>query len=286
MARAERSSSTAQAVALVRAHAHHLGVIEDPLARAMLGPRPASLERFLRQRPFDRLARSAITSFIAARTLAIDDLVREALDAGTGQVLILGAGYDTRAWRLARPRARFIEVDHPVTQADKRARAPHSGPTYVPLDLVTGSLVESLRRATFDPGRPSVTVLEGVTMYLDRPTVTTLLTDLATVTGAGSRLAVTFTEAGGGSVAPLSRGAAWVFRTMFGRAGEPIVEWAVIDELPELLASTGWSVDAVWDGPALAERYLAGSALPITGVSSRVALVSARRDAVNGDGDS
>jgi O-methyltransferase involved in polyketide biosynthesis len=64
-----------------------------------------------------------------------DAQVTRAVDDGVEQVAVIGAGYDSRARRLARDGVRFYELDHPGTQSDKMRRAPAGGPTYVACDL-------------------------------------------------------------------------------------------------------------------------------------------------------
>ena len=131
--RAERPSSSAQVVTCCRAVLTSMGALDDSFARGMLRGPYRAVAGALVHRPFRRLARSPTLAFLAARTCFFDDAVTAALDANVQQVVIVGAGYDSRAWRLARPGARFFEVDHPATQRDKRTRAPvGDGPTFVP----------------------------------------------------------------------------------------------------------------------------------------------------------
>lgn len=196
--RGDRPSSSARAVALVRAHATERGVIDDRPARALLTPGWSALLWVLGRRPLRRVGASPTTSFIAARTLFFDGEVIAAIAAGARQVVVVGAGYDTRAWRLDRPDTTWFEVDHPTTQADKRRRAPAGGPIYVPLDLVTGSMADVLPAHGFDPEQRTVFVVEGLTMYVDEPVVRRLLTDAARLGAPGTRLAVSFTISGGG----------------------------------------------------------------------------------------
>jgi len=172
--------------------------------------------------------------------------------------VVVGAGYDTRAWRLRRPGVACFEVDHPATQADKRARAPSDGPTYVPLDLVEGSIAAALPRHGFAPERPTVFVVEGLTMYLDEAVVARLLADLARIGAPGSRLAVNFTVSGGGSVAPASRLLATAVRAGFRTRGEAIVTWVRADRLEGFVAGCGWEVDELVAAPALGPWLLEG----------------------------
>lgn len=104
----------------------------------------------------------------------------------------VAAGYDSRAWRLSRPGLKFFEVDHPATQADKRARAPAGGPTYVPVNLdiavtplCTAGCGAHHRTACPVHGRRTDDVPP-------RSCVGDLLTELAGLGGPGSQLAVDF----------------------------------------------------------------------------------------------
>src|SRR5688500_1937257 len=78
-------------------------------------------------------------------------------EPGVSQVVMLGAGLDTRAARLAHPGVRFFEVDQPASQADKLARIarapgyPTSAATHVACDFERDDFVERLVAAGFDP---------------------------------------------------------------------------------------------------------------------------------------
>src|SRR6185503_4034069 len=108
-----------------------------------------------------------------ARTRLIDDLVDAAVRDGATQLVLLGAGYDSRAYRLPSAAAvTAFEVDHPATQAAKRRlvqarvrpeRRRHV--RFVPVDLEHDDLAAALAAAGFAPGRTTVLVCEGVTNY-------------------------------------------------------------------------------------------------------------------------
>jgi methyltransferase (TIGR00027 family) len=112
--------------------------------------------------------------WVAVRTAVIDDEVREQTrgPAAMDQVVILGAGLDSRAARLGRAGVRFFEVDHPKSQEDKRERLaqapayPVDAAVYVACDLATDDFGDALAAAGFDMGRPAVIVWEGVVHYL------------------------------------------------------------------------------------------------------------------------
>src|SRR5256885_4200213 len=120
---------------------------------------------------------------VAARTVAIDDAVKA---RATPQVVILGAGLDTRAWRMAElAHATVFEVDHPSSQRDKQHRIaalpPPTGPlTLVPVDFTTDRLDNSLHAAGHRADKPTTWLWEGVVPYLTRTEVVSN-TDLLTV---------------------------------------------------------------------------------------------------------
>jgi methyltransferase (TIGR00027 family) len=120
----------------------------------------------------------------SARVTFIDAAVEKYL-AAIDQFVILGAGFDTRAFRLTRPgQIRRFEVDTPQTQAAKRqllrkARIESSGITFVATDFETEDWLAQLVEAGFDPHQPAVFLWEGVIMYLDRPAIESVLRKIA-----------------------------------------------------------------------------------------------------------
>lgn len=128
-----------------------------------------------------------------ARTTYYDAALQRHL-AGTDQLVILGAGFDTRVFRLPpESRVRCFEIDMPRTQAYKIAMLQKAGlpthlATYVAADFETEDWMEKLVAAGFDPGRPALFLWEAVTMYLDRPSVEATLRRIAG-TAPGSAVA-------------------------------------------------------------------------------------------------
>src|SRR5688500_2164649 len=104
----EASSRTARMVAAFRAwgSARANAIVRDPYAAALGGDEgEADAQVYLRAHPH-------VEVYMAVRTAFLDDAVRVAIADGIDQAVILGAGYDTRAARLANGRTRFFEVDH------------------------------------------------------------------------------------------------------------------------------------------------------------------------------
>ncbi|WP_063034160.1 class I SAM-dependent methyltransferase [Nocardia grenadensis] len=183
----EGPSRTALAAAYARAY-HQIAdrpmILTDPLAARLLGVtaneltelgRPA--EDGLDSGTGPGILRLAVGDrprrlFFAARARFAEDRVAEAVAAGTRQVVILGAGLDTFAYRNPHPGLRVFEVDHPDTQAWKHQHLAASGIdrpeqlTFVPVDFETDTLATRLEAAGFNRTDPAVFVWLGVVFYL------------------------------------------------------------------------------------------------------------------------
>jgi methyltransferase (TIGR00027 family) len=146
----------------------------DPLAVRILGP---DAEAAI-QKAIDDPSRRRMRLFIAVRTRFAEDALGTAITRGVRQVVILGAGLDTYAYR-ANPGAavRQFEVDHPATQAWKRqllAEAAIPVPetlTYAPTDFERETLAGGLAAAGFDPTARTFFTWLGVVPYLTEPAV-------------------------------------------------------------------------------------------------------------------
>jgi methyltransferase (TIGR00027 family) len=135
-----------------------------------------------------------IFTHVLARTRAIDDTVLAALKEGARQVVILGAGYDSRAYRMQErmQRTTVFEVDFPPTQELKKLRIRESlqglpkNVVFVPIDFTKEDLQTVLRKAGFHADRKTVFVWEGVSFYLSEPDVTATLRFVANNSAPGS----------------------------------------------------------------------------------------------------
>ncbi len=124
--------------------------------------------------------------FIAARTRFAEDALAAAVERGVGQLVVLGAGLDTYAYRGAlRERLRIFEVDHPATQAWKRERLAEAAIpmpawlTFAPIDFERESLAEGLAAAGFDPAAQTFFTWLGVVPYLTEEAVWLTLSFIA-----------------------------------------------------------------------------------------------------------
>ncbi|MFB7291302.1 class I SAM-dependent methyltransferase [Actinacidiphila glaucinigra] len=270
-----RPSRTAQHVALFRAlESVRRGprLFTDPYAASCLGPglrlavtvaRFPGVARFLERR-IDRRWPAGPRASAVVRTRLIDDLVVDALENGARRLVLLGAGYDSRAFRLDAARtAAVLEVDHPATQAVKRglagtwsARAGRPGDRvrFVPADLMREDLGDVLRDAGPGDDR-AVVVWEGVTNYLDAASVHATLTALGAALAPGSRIVLTYMDRraldGTGDFDGVT---AWADTVR--AAGEPFTFGFLPDELPAYLAERGLELTLDQSARDAAARYL------------------------------
>jgi methyltransferase (TIGR00027 family) len=107
------------------------------------------------------------------RTRYIDDTVQAALSKGVVQLVILGAGFDTRPYRLSGlERVKVFEVDLPAVQEDKKKKLQKSlgrlpeNVTFIPIDFDTQTMEAVFIGTAFDPSKPAVFIWEGVTQYI------------------------------------------------------------------------------------------------------------------------
>lgn len=150
---------------------------------------------------FPAMRPSKVNAMVAHRTEFFDRVLADAMDPQgdrpARQVVILGAGWDTRAWGLlADTDARIFEVDTRPTQQAKRAALDAAGlsaerVTFVEADLVDKSWLQAVAEKGFDPELPTFFLWEGVTMYLPAKAVNATLRQVAGL-AAGSRIAFDF----------------------------------------------------------------------------------------------
>jgi methyltransferase (TIGR00027 family) len=209
---ARRPSRTAQLMAVQRglesARSARTSLFEDPLAGrfvspawrfALRGARFVVVRRAI-ETIYDLVGGPGPRASAIARTKLIDDLICEA-SPSIDQLVILGAGYDTRAHRLDCLLDRAVyEIDHPNTQAHKRAvlaRAKLSAataPRYVALDFEHDDLTAALIASGYQPARRSMFLWEGVTQYLSSEAIDKTLSAIRHATRQGDTLVFTYVD--------------------------------------------------------------------------------------------
>jgi len=201
----EKPSWTAEAMAIHRAvesaKPEHERVCYDPLANYFMSARV----RILGKSPF--LAKAAYwflserrfpgaLGYVAVRTRCIDDYLKECIGNGIRQLVILGAGYDSRAYRIEglKGKVKVFEVDHPTTQKVKVKRLKRligSLPghvVYVPIDFSKEKLDGRLFESGYDRNSKTLFIWEGVTLYISAEAVDETLGFVVNNSGEGSSI--------------------------------------------------------------------------------------------------
>ncbi|HSR82302.1 MAG TPA: SAM-dependent methyltransferase, partial [Hyphomicrobiaceae bacterium] len=160
-----------------------------------------------------------------ARTRLFDDWIGVSMANGSQQLVVLGAGFDSRAWRMpVLADVPAFEVDHAATAAEKQRRAAAVAPgranvASVVFDFDRGRLPDALAAAGFDPKRRATVVWEGVTNYLTADAVCSVLAWVGTL-AIGSNLIFTYVHQGVLADPASFEGAAKIL-TAVANSGEP-----------------------------------------------------------------
>jgi methyltransferase (TIGR00027 family) len=251
--RADRPSLTARIVALSRALASETrGAVVNPGDDAVGKLLPVDLRiglQALKTSGLGPLAVRASAGFvdhIALRAAIVDREVEQAIEAGIGQIVILGAGLDTRAHRLTcLEEVDVYEIDHPSTQHGKEVTARAALPTlarklvYVAVDFERDRLTERLAQTGHRSSEPTLWLLEGVVPYLSEGALAGLFAEISAASAPGSRLVLTYVPAN----------ARWlevgrpVIRALLAIAGEPFQSPITQEALHALLHMYGLTVE-------------------------------------------
>jgi methyltransferase (TIGR00027 family) len=212
-----------------------------------------------------RVAERAELAGLAAHALCrhrfIDDHLLAELSDGAEQLLILGAGYDSRAYRFAaeltgRP---VHEVDLGPTSRRKAAIVAAHPEVFragrvnrVEIDFRTDSLADALLAAGFAVGARTVVVWEGVTMYLSADAVRATLQTLRQLCGGRSTLTMDlWYELRGGVLDDVRR----IGAKAISLIGEPVTFGLAPSELPVFLSDASMGVDELLESRELEHRY-------------------------------
>lgn len=186
--------------------------------------------------------------FMQVRTQAIDLALLDATARGCAQAVILGAGLDARAVRLADALrgVTVFEVDHPATQAYKRAALARVGAASAARYLAWNferdaldTLPDALSSLGHDRTKPTFTIWEGVTMYLTRPAIDATLTAVRAYSAAGSEVAINYIDPSLLARPTVVRRAV---STFVRGVGEPFITGLEQAEMASLLARFGFEV--------------------------------------------
>jgi methyltransferase (TIGR00027 family) len=241
------ASNTAMGVAWVNA-AHQVidsspRILDDPVIVRLVGATVEAIaerrERF--QAPWARVLRA----HVVLRTRFAEERLEEAIQRGVRQYVILGAGFETFAYRQPAwaTSLRVFEVDQPGTQAVKRQRLMAAGVavpgnvTYVPVDFESESLADGLRRGGVQLDQPAFFAWLGVTMYLTEPAIDAVLRTVVALPPS-TEIAFTFAQPRQPE-SDASRGSSLAERA--AAVGEPWVTFFEPDALERKLTTLGFS---------------------------------------------
>ncbi|MBN1965562.1 MAG: class I SAM-dependent methyltransferase [Anaerolineae bacterium] len=267
---AEQPSASALNVAICRALAVHV-------PRAAIRGRDTLAEYFLDAAGRASLVNPAIHAviqqkmyavspggyeFFLARTAYLDAVYEQALHDNIPQIVLLGAGYDTRAYRFRDliQETRIFDLDTPATQAHKTALLEAAGVTAPPqrtnvsIDFNHERLIDALTAAGYAPGRKTLFIWEGVTYYLPLATVDATLSFIVDNAAPGSILGFDYmiaddlTERFGASE---SRAAMQAMYT-----AEPLHFGLAIANVESFMAARGFDVVEHITAAEMEQRYL------------------------------
>ena len=182
--------------------------------------------------------------------------VRDCIGAGATQILVLGAGYDTMAWRLAPeyPGVNFFEIDHPASARLKARGVNEMGSRdnlyLIAEDLVKQKLADVLKNHwSWDQDARTLIIAEGLVMYLSAMAVRDLFRQCALATGSGSRVVFTYMPADKEGHLDVGRWTGlmlWLQKLI----GEPWI-WSIRpEEVNQFLEELGWTNAPALDGTA------------------------------------
>jgi methyltransferase (TIGR00027 family) len=272
----EQASSTAftvvQGILYTARRSDLRGLVDDEMVKACHKILAASQEgqRRLRQlnsfwfrgiaKLLERLTLPGITVHYVLRKKFIEDYVLESVAKGATQVINLGAGFDTLAYRLSQenPEVNFIEIDHPAThkvkvEALSGPDTPKDNLHFIPVDFAKQKLEDVLRESSaFDKDRSTVCIVEGVLMYLDISDVSHLFQALKELIHAPVRCVFTAVEPM--SEHPKSFGP--LLKLYLAMKGEPMNWTCLCRDMPAFVEEQGYTLGMVADADEFKKRYL------------------------------
>jgi methyltransferase (TIGR00027 family) len=198
--RKTQSSLTAQGIAIVRAleseRPAEARICYDPYARRFSDDFLYGFMKFFDRMGYSEMRGPGTMGFLVARERHIDEYLQQYLAEGLEQLVILGAGFDARAYRFTDQlrEARVFEVDHPATQQAKVAKvqqvlgAAPAHVVYVAVDFNTQTLADRLAAAGYDPHAKTLFIWQGVTQYLTPQAVDDTLAFVAGQSGPSSAI--------------------------------------------------------------------------------------------------
>ena len=258
--RRKKASKTAENAAISRAaeslRPPNERVCDDPFAERLISTkyRILCMSRFLAETALWFFAERVVPGAMGegvVRTRYIDDYLKECIGKEIQQLVILGAGYDSRAYRIEglKETVKVFEIDHPATQKVKMKRLERllgSLPghvVYVPVDFSKEKLDKRLFESGYDRNAKALFIWEGVTYYISAEAVDEVLSFVANNSGPGSSIILDymFRSVVDGTCALEG---AKKHREYVARVGEPFTFGIGEGAIEEFLSKRGfWQID-------------------------------------------
>jgi len=270
-------ASTAEGIAFYRALENHfppsIRIYDDPYAKYFLSDAALDLlnEPAWLKTTGARAAREVpgVNGAIAIRVRFFDDYLNQCLSEGFSQIVLLGAGYDTRAYRFGevRRRAKVYELEHPDIQGHKISILKQlfqplpTHVSFIPINFNSESFGSKLIDAGFKTDQPALFIWEGVTMYLLDDSVNATLNFVSRKCAAGSRIIFDYfppTMVNGTCSLPEAQGLTQRVNAM----GEVFRFGLDSNRLGDFLQSRGLKVVLNINANKLKERYFKDSTVP------------------------
>jgi methyltransferase (TIGR00027 family) len=202
---------------------------------------------------------------VVARTRYFDECLRSAIQEGIEQLVILGAGYDTRAYRFEelKTKIKAYEIDRAATILRKKrivkgifGEIP-GHVVFVPVDFETDAIENKLFSAGYDAGKKTVFIWEGVTYYLDSRAVDKTLEFVANQSGPKSEILFDYFD---GSVLNGNNSSTVVkkFVQYAAKKGEPFKFGIKDGKLGEFLVQRGLTLKDNLTSESAKARYFKG----------------------------
>ena len=244
-------------------------IFRDPLAVRILGPDAVAYD------DEGLLARRPMRLFIAVRSRFAEDKLTAAVGRGVAQIVVLGAGLDTTAYRGILPgHVRVFEADHPATQSWKRQRLADTGIVvpdtvrFVPVDFERDALGAALIEAGYDAALPGFFLWLGVVPYLTEATIFATLGYVAGLAG-GADIVFDYSNQAA-SLTGEARVAHEARASLVAAMGEPWVSALDTAALVTRLGEMGFLHIDDLDAACIAARYFPGRAPSASGHGGHV----------------
>lgn len=256
----------------------------DSVAGALMGPFWTCMarNRFIKKRLIKQLDRqdTGMANWILARTRYIDDYLQAQIEEGIKQLVILGAGYDTRAYRLhgLEEQMKVFELDDLATQKFKIAKvkiALRSFPkniVYVAIDFDREKLETKLTQRIYDRSLKTLFIWEGVSMYLTSAAVDQTLAFVTSNSGKGSSIVFDYlfrsAVDGHSDLREVKK-----LQSYCAQIGEPLLFGIDEDRVEQFLSNRGFDLVQNLTAKSLKDAYFKGKGeqrkiFPLVAISS------------------